>query len=310
MNKTLSLLAVAGTIAFTACNHSEFEGYTKAENGLNYKFYHHDENGVKPKVGDGVGFKYIIRLNSNDSVLVDSKMVVQDGSGILKFILPPSSFVGSLEDALTMMSKGDSASFIISADSFFLKTNKMNELPKYIKTGDKLKVDIMLADLKTKEELEANQKKQEDELKQMASEETGKIEKYISENHITVKPTASGLYYMEIKKGKGALAKEGQLVSVHYTGTLLNGEKFDSSVDRGEPIKIILGQHQVIPGWEETLLLMSKGGKAKVLIPSTIGYGARGMGPITPFSPLVFEMELVNIEDAPPVNSMQDINMQ
>ena len=110
-------------VGLASCNSSEFEGYTKAENGLNYKFFNHDEKGVKPVTGDGVGFKYIIKIKSNDSVLVDSKMVVQDGSGVFRIMMPKSSFKGSLEDAMMMMAKGDSASFIISADSFFLNTS-------------------------------------------------------------------------------------------------------------------------------------------------------------------------------------------
>lgn len=287
-------------VGLVSCNKSEFEGYTKAENGLNYKFFTHDEKGVKPVPGDGVGFKYIIKLKSKDSVLVDSRMVVQDGSGVFKIIMPKSSFSGSLEDAMMMMSSGDSASFIISADSFFLKTNRMNELPKFVKPGEKLEVGIKMAEIKAKKELDENQKKQEQEMKKMADAEKPAMEKYIADNKITAKPTATGLYLIEEKKGKGPMAKAGEEVTVQYRGTTLDGKEFDSSYGRPEPLKFIIGQQQVIPGWDEAFQLMSKGCKAKLIVPSALAYGARGAGGgvIPPYATLLFDVELVDIQKA------------
>src|SRR5690606_5129323 len=126
-------------IVFGACSDSKFDGYTKAENGLHYKFYNHDESGTKVQVGDGVRVTYVIAKESNDSVIVDSKNVSQDGSGIVPFQMRASSFPGSFEDGMLMMAKGDSATFIVSADSFFLKTNGQNELPKGFVPGEFLK---------------------------------------------------------------------------------------------------------------------------------------------------------------------------
>lgn len=300
MNKTLIVLGTAAIASLASCNKSDFEGYTKAENGLHYQFFTHDENGVKPQVGDGVSFKYVFTLHPKDSVLVNSSQVSQDGTGITKFILPKSSFAGSIEDAMMMMAVNDSASFMVSADSFFLKTNQATALPPYVKPGDFIKVNIKMVEIKTKAEIEKNQKEQEDRMAKMAEEEKPILEKYIADNHITVTPTASGLYYIETKKGKGANAKPGDLVTVQYKGMLLDGKEFDSSYGRPEPFKFILGQGQVIPGWDEAIQMMAKGGTAKLVLPSSIAYGARGAGGvIPPFSPLVFEVELVNFEAAP-----------
>jgi len=85
-------------------------------------------------------------------------------------------------------------------------------------------------------------------------------------------------------------------VKVHYTGTLLNGTKFDSSRDRNEPFEFTLGQGQVIKGWDEGIALMNVGGKATLVIPSTIAYGDRDMGTIPPYSTLVFDVELMDVK--------------
>src|ERR1044071_3784754 len=170
MNKPLLLTASVAALAMVSCKNSDFEGYTKAENGLNYKFYNHDENGVKPKEGDGVAFSFTIKQYSNDSLLVDSKAVTADGSGIFKYMLPKSSFQGSIEEALAMMSRGDSASFVISADSFFLKTQRAKELPAHIKPGDHLTVNLKITEVKSRAEIEAEQKKAQAEMEKKMME--------------------------------------------------------------------------------------------------------------------------------------------
>ena len=116
--------------------------------------------------------------------------------------------------------------------------------------------------------------------------------------HITgCEKTASGLYYIINKAGDGPKAAKGQSVSVHYTGKLLDGTVFDSSYRRNEPITFILGQNQVIPGWEEGVGLLSKGASAKLVIPSELAYGAAGAGGvIPPHATLLFEIELVGIQ--------------
>lgn len=281
---------------------SLFDGYTKAkESGLHYKFYNKNENGKKVELGSGIYFSYIIATYPKDSVIVDSKKVSQDGSAYTRFALNASSFKGSFEDGFLMMNEGDSASFIVPADSFFLKTMGMNALPAGVKPGDHLKGIFSIKEVKTKAEVEANQKQQmadqEKMMREMSAKETEDFNKYLADNKIDAKPTASGLIYVEVKKGKGANPKPTDIVKVHYTGKLLDGKTFDSSVDRGEPIEFPL--NQVIPGWTEGLQLMAKGGKAKLYIPSNIGYGPRGQGPIPPFATLVFDVELIDIKEGP-----------
>lgn len=108
--------------------------------------------------------------------------------------------------------------------------------------------------------------------------------------------TASGLKYSDEVVGKGASPVAGKQVKVHYTGTLENGKKFDSSVDRKEPFSFVIGVGQVIPGWDEGVMTMKVGGKRKLIIPSKLGYGASGAGGvIPPNATLLFDVELLDV---------------
>ena len=107
--------------------------------------------------------------------------------------------------------------------------------------------------------------------------------------------TASGLFYKITKAGEGAQPEKGAEVTVHYKGTLVDGTVFDSSYQRKEPIKFSVGVGQVIPGWDEGILLLNKGAAARFVIPSQLAYGAQGAGGvIPPHATLVFEVELVD----------------
>jgi len=111
--------------------------------------------------------------------------------------------------------------------------------------------------------------------------------------------TASGLEYVEITEGTGASPKTGDTVSVHYTGWLKSGQKFDSSVDRSEPFEFPIGKGRVIKGWDEGVATMKVGGKRKLIIPAHLGYGDRGAGGvIPPGATLVFEVELLGVSSA------------
>jgi FKBP-type peptidyl-prolyl cis-trans isomerase FkpA len=109
--------------------------------------------------------------------------------------------------------------------------------------------------------------------------------------------TRSGLSYVDIVIGTGPAAKEGDKVTVHYTGYFPDGRKFDSSVDRKEPFSFRLGAGQVIRGWDEGVATMKVGGKRKLMIPPSLGYGTRGAGGvIPPNADLVFDVELLGIQ--------------
>ena len=121
-------------------------------------------------------------------------------------------------------------------------------------------------------------------------------EKFLAENAKKegVKTTESGLQYKVIKEGKGAIPTETSTVKVHYKGTLVDGTEFDSSYNRNEPTSF--RANQVIKGWTEALTMMPVGSKWELYIPQELAYGARETGDIKPFSTLIFEVELLEIE--------------
>jgi FKBP-type peptidyl-prolyl cis-trans isomerase len=108
--------------------------------------------------------------------------------------------------------------------------------------------------------------------------------------------TGSGLQWRDDQAGSGAEATSGRTVSVHYTGTLTDGTKFDSSRDRGQPFEFPLGAGRVIRGWDEGVAGMKVGGRRTLVIPPELGYGARNVGPIPANSTLVFDVELLDVK--------------
>jgi peptidylprolyl isomerase len=124
----------------------------------------------------------------------------------------------------------------------------------------------------------------------------GKRTKMMAQANPNAVKTQSGLSYVDEVVGSGPSPHRGQTVSVHYTGWLTNGQKFDSSLDRGQPFEFVIGQGQVIPGWDEGVATMKVGGKRRLTIPPDLGYGAGGAGnAIPPNATLVFEVELLKV---------------
>ncbi|MBL7753019.1 MAG: FKBP-type peptidyl-prolyl cis-trans isomerase [Chitinophagaceae bacterium] len=289
--KILGLFLATALISTTAgAQNKEFK---KLASGLEYKFIV-DKPGQKLAVPESQITMHI-RTTANDSTLFDSYKM-NDNQPVPAQVTKPS-YAGDVMEGISMMSEGDSAIFRAPAELIF----KNNQYPPFVKEGDKVQFQVKMISVKTKEEFEADQRAAMS--KQLAAEDP-EIKKYIKDKKLNVKQTASGLYYVITKEGDGAKAQAGQMVSMNYTGTLLDGTAFDSNVDpkfnHVSPFEFKLGVGQVIKGWDEGIALLSTGGKAVLIIPSPLAYGPRSMpgNPNNPKgipanSPLVFEVEML-----------------
>lgn len=172
------------------------------------------------------------------------------------------------------------------------------QLAEALKTQN-VEVDAATVAAALKEALNEKPQLSMQECREIISGNTRKEgEKFLTENAAKegVKTTDSGLQYKIIEEGTGEVPQPTDIVTVHYTGKLVDGTVFDSSVERGEPATFPL--NGVIQGWTEGLQLIKEGGKAELYIPSNLGYGARGAGGvIPPNATLIFEVELLSIED-------------
>jgi FKBP-type peptidyl-prolyl cis-trans isomerase FkpA len=310
MKKNYALITVllgVLIVVLSACS-SKYPGFDKTDTGLYYKFHVQNENAEKPQMGDILNVHMMYRTET-DSVLFDT----HKDKGPAKLQLVKAQYKGDIVEGLEMMRVGDSATFIVSADSFFFKNVGVETLPPFIKKGSILKFDIKLISFQKKADFEKEQQalmeKKKAMVEEMKTKEPENIKKYLADNKIFARPTTSGLYYVESKRGTGAKPEKGKTVKVQYTGTLFDGKVFDTSLEdvaktagiysqkrQYEPFTFVLGQGQVIPGWDEGIGLMRVGGKAKLVIPSSLAYGAQGSGPIPPYTPLAFEVELIGIQ--------------
>lgn len=284
----------------SACSEKNpYPGYEKTQNGLYYKFLTKND-GAMPQQGDLLDVNISCTVNDTTPVIPGNDNVMQ---------LMESQFAGDLFEGLAMMHKGDSASFIVNIDSTFKKLMGQPSLPEGFVSTDVMRFEVRLDDFYPESEYAKHyavkvKKMAEERIAQMKADHPEETEQaaqalaeYLAKNKIEVEPTASGLNYVMTVEGNGEKPEVGQVVQVHYTGKLLDGTVFDSSIERGEPISFPLGVGQVIPGWDEGIALMSKGEKGVLYIPYYLAYGDRQAGDkILPYSNLMFEVELVDFE--------------
>jgi FKBP-type peptidyl-prolyl cis-trans isomerase len=287
----ISVFAFTCLFGLQAMAQSDFK---TLNSGLEYKFIV-DKPGTKLAVPESQITMHI-RTTANDSTLFDSYKM-NDNQPVPAQVTAPS-YQGDVMEGIAMLSEGDSAIFRAPAELIF----KNNQFPPFVKAGDKVQFQVKMISIKTKAEFEAEQAAAS--AKQLALE-APQLKQYIKDKKLQVVQTKSGLYYAITKKGMGENAKSGQIVTMNYTGTLLDGTAFDSNVDpkfgHVSPFEFTLGSGQVIKGWDEGIALLNKGAKAILIIPSSMAYGPRSMpgnqnNPkgIPANSPLVFEVEMVD----------------
>ncbi|MBD3750209.1 MAG: FKBP-type peptidyl-prolyl cis-trans isomerase [Sphingobacteriales bacterium] len=301
MKKGLLILTVAA-LGFTACN----GGFKKGPAGLLYKI-DNDVKGDSIQEGDFISLEVVAKTEA-DSVMYSTYEL---GKSTQTLVQKPA-YPGDLFYAIKMLNVGDSATIKIDLDSAAAKgqPRPQNIKGRYIIYN--LKIDKVIHKDTANQQafqdaIQAFFKVEADKAKSL---ESGKIKKYIDDNKLKVEKLPSGLQMAIVTEGNGEKPVAGDSVQVNYTGRLTSGKVFDTSLEDvakkenvfnpGRPYKtldLIIGKGNVIAGFDEAILNMKKGEKAIVLIPSSLGYGDRGMpgGMIGPFTPLVFELQLVNV---------------
>lgn len=266
------------------------------DNGLKYKIHEQTEDTRKGKVGDILTL-HLTLMNNKDSILRDTH---KEGAPF-QMLLQVPPFKGSYEEGLTMLGKGDSATFYVSADSLF--TRAMQPLPPGVQKGTDIGIAVKVVSVQSEEEYKKTQTA--DFEKQKVVDEKV-IQNYMAKNGLTgnAQKTEQGVYYVVTQPGSGPIPQKGEVVTVHYTGKLLDGKVFDSSRTNpqsgGKPAQFQLGVGMVIPGWEEGVTKLHKGEKATLIIPSTLAYGPRGNQAIPANSVLLFDIELIDIQKGQP----------
>ncbi len=293
-------LALAA-IGLASCN----GGFKQGDGGLLYNI-HTSKGGTKIKEGDFVSLNMIVKTDG-DSVLMNS----YDGGRPMAMPMPKAQTKGDIYTGIGLLGEGDSATFKISADSIFKKGQQRPPGFKGKYLVFQVKIDKVIAKGALNEQVWQGRvtdyiKSQSNVLK---TQEPAKIKKYIADNNLKVEKTASGLMYVITNPGTGEKPAVGDTAVVNYTGKLVTGKVFDTSIKevatkekmpvdpmrQFAPIRIPVGESKVIAGWDEGLQLLNKGSKAIFIIPSDIAYKDQGIGPIGPYTPIVFEMEMVNV---------------
>lgn len=269
------LLLTAGIIS---CN--KYKVVT-TEDGDRLQIHEKGKSGKLAKDGDIIKFDLVIKTAA-DSVIKSS---YEEGS---PFTVPIQKgyFKGSFENALYHIGEGDSTTVLVSADTLFKMMGQ--PVPLEIGAGTDIRFIVKMHQIKSVEEY----KKEAEDRK---ANEPKIIQDYVAKNMEGAQKTEEGdIYYLQTAPGAGDLIKDGDEVKVKYTGKFVDGEIFDQS--RGdETIGVKVGAHRVIQGWEIALKTMRQGGKSTVIIPSAMGYGEEGGGRIPPSSPLVFDIEVVEV---------------
>lgn len=278
MQKILFVLIAVLTVSLVGCNKGQ--EIKTLESGLQFM----DDSlgtGREAKAGDLVSIHFNGWMVPKDSAgelftdwstdqtknmlsLGDSKMRNQP----IKFVLNSGSFIKGTDEGIIGMKAGGVRTMIIPSKLAYGEAGV-----GFIPPNTDLKVVIELLDVKDKG-----------------------VAKMWEVDSTLFKTTASGLKYAIISHGDGPMIDSGKVVTVNYSGYLQDGTLFDSSVERDEPIQFVVGQGQVIPGWDEGMRLLKKGDKARFIIPPQLGYGEMQLEKIPANSTLIFDTEIVDVK--------------
>jgi FKBP-type peptidyl-prolyl cis-trans isomerase FkpA len=301
MKKQFMFLALASLgLGLASCN----GGFKQSPGGQLYEI-HSTKDNPKIQVGDYV-FLNLVAKTDGDSILFST----YDSGQEIHLVEQKPQSKADIFAGLQLFAEGDSATLKIPADSVF---KKPNQRPPSFK-GNFLVYDIKIEKVIAKGKL--SDKDFSDKITtylktmmaNLKNQEPVKIKNYIAHEKLNGTQTADSLYYQITKPGVGPNAAPGDTVVVNYVGRFLNGKVFDTSIKdtavadkKYEPmhpykaIHVVAAGHQMIPGWDEALLLLNKGAVATIVMPSKLAYGANGMQIIGPYTPISFTLQVVDI---------------
>ncbi|MBK0377833.1 FKBP-type peptidyl-prolyl cis-trans isomerase [Mucilaginibacter segetis] len=300
MRKNLMFIAIA-TLGLASCK----GGFKQLDGGVLYNI-HEDKSGPTIQPGDFMSLNLIMKTEG-DSVLGSTYEIGTPSTNVM----PKEQRKGDITAAFLKLSEGDSATVKLTIDSILKKgvPRPPGIKGKYIVYEVKVEKVIPkgnLTDSVFQAKISDYLKAEADKIK---AAEPAKLKKYVEDNKLKTTITPSGLQYVITKPGTGPTAANGDTAVVNYTCKLLSGKFIQSSIKEVaikekaqidprqpfEPIHIPIGEGKVIKGWDEGLLLLNKGAKATFIIPSNLAWDEQGAPSIPPYSPVVFDVEMVDI---------------
>jgi FKBP-type peptidyl-prolyl cis-trans isomerase FkpA len=285
MFKKLSVAMLAASM-LVGCNKNKIE----VKEGVKIQFHSHDDKAKKVKEGDIISF--LIRIKTGSDSLLQEQVDVSKPARDMVGPTGQDGYKGSLRDGLRLLSLGDSATIYVPVDSI---GKSGQQLPPFLKKGTDIKYTIKVLKVQSKAEFEkvmaAEQAKAKVESEARKAQLPQLMADYVKKSGMAFKTTPSGLQYSVQREGTGDSPQNGFTCKCNYVGKFLDGKIFDQNKNMDMPIG------GMIPGFNEALMMMKKGGKTTFLIPPAIGYGEQGQPPVIPGnSPLVFEVELLDFK--------------
>jgi len=275
-------------VLYTGCETAKYPGYSKKSEGIYYQLLTLGDSVNTPSPGDYVTVD-LVYATIDDSVFFEGRR---------KFRLSEPAFQGSVDECLGMLSKQESAKFIIDAHKFFTLTLE-STLPSFIDSGSPMKVQIEMLDIQSENEYQKEKEAFVKWIEDFGDYEQVILKQYLKNSELPVENLTNGLYYLNLRSGNGKKVEKGDTVIVHYEGRFLNGKFFDSTIKRKEPFGFVYGQEwQVIEGMEQAIGLMEEGEKSLFIMPSDVAFGKSGSstGIIPPYTSIIFEVELIEVK--------------
>jgi len=285
-----SVLILVSVIALFGCSKmsSKYPGYSITETGIHYKLVSLGDGTAKPEALNYITVNIAYRTDK-DSIFFQ---------GLRKFQLTTPRYSGSIDECFLMLALGDSASFYFPADSFFIRTLETS-LPKFIRTGDFMRVDIKMIDIQSEKQYQLEKEAFLNWINDFGDYEKVILKQYMDGEKLSISPTPTGLYYIPVVKSQGKSVAVGDTITVNFEGRFFNSKIFDSTKKRNEPFQFVYGQKwQVVDGLEEAIGMMKEGERSLFILPSKLAFGENGSstGIIPPFTSVVFEVELIEVK--------------